>query len=239
MGKKIDDKIIEQIPIKYNELKNKKKTAEVLGISVATVNKYLTIYDGAPVEVVKKKRVKIDDELIAQINEKYKSYKNMAQVAKELGISSTTVKNHLNEENLKLKEKINDDRDALFFYIYHLFGPDGDQPVSNWNITQMIKFNKMGMNYKAQLLTLKYYYEIKKNPVKEEYKTIGLLPFIFDEAATYYKNQEKRQKEIEIAIEKQLEQDRVEIKFNPADYMGARKKKKMIDLNSIVGEENA
>lgn len=239
MGKKIDDKIIEQIPIKYNELKNKKKTAEVLGISVATVNKYLTIYDGAPVEVVKKKRVKIDDELIAQINEKYKSYKNMAQVAKELGISSTTVKNHLNEENLKLKEKVNDDRDALFFYIYHLFGPDGNQPVSNWNITQMIKFNKMGMNYKAQLLTLKYYYEIKKNPVKEEYKTIGLLPFIFDEAATYYKNQEKRQKEIEIAIEKQLEQDRVEIKFNPADYMGARKKKKMIDLNSIVGEENA
>lgn len=239
MGKKIDDKIIEQIPIKYNELKNKKKTAEALGISVATVNKYLTIYDGAPVEVVKKKRVKIDDELIARINEKYKSYKNMAQVAKELGISSTTVKNHLNEENLKLKEKVNDDRDALFFYIYHLFGPDGNQPVSNWNITQMIKFNKMGMNYKAQLLTLKYYYEIKKNPVKEEYKTIGLLPFIFDEAATYYKNQEKRQKEIEIAIEKQLEQDRVEIKFNPADYMGARKKKKMIDLNSIVGEENA
>lgn len=239
MGKKIDDKIIEQIPIKYNELKNKKKTAEALGISVATVNKYLTIYDGAPVEVVKKKRVKIDEELIAQINEKYKSYKNMAQVAKELGISATTVKNHLNEENLKLKEKINDDRDALFFYIYHLFGPDGTQPVSNWNITQMIKFNKMGINYKAQLLTLKYYYEIKKNPVKEEYKTIGLLPFILDEAATYYKNQEKRQKEIEIAIEKQLEQDRIEIKFNPADYMGTRKKKKMIDLNSIVGEENA
>lgn len=239
MGKKIDEKIIEQIPIKYNELKSKKKTAEVLGISIATVNKYLTVYEGAPVEVTKKKRVKIDEELINQINEKYKSYKNMAQVAKELGISATTVKNHLNEENLKLKEKVNDDRDALFFYIYHLFGPDGDQPVSNWNITQMIKFNKMGMNYKAQLLTLKYYYEIKKNPVKEEYKTIGLLPFIFDDASAYYKNQEKRQKEIEAAIEKQLEQDRIEIKFNPADYMGARKKKKMIDLNSIVGEENA
>lgn len=238
MGKKIDETIIEQIPIKYNELKSKKKTAEALGISVATVNKYLTIYEAAPIEVVKKKRIKVDEELIKQINEKYKNYKNMAQVAKDLGISATTVKNHLNEENLKLKEKVNDDRDALFFYIYHLFGPDGNQPVSNWNITQMIKFNKMGMNYKAQLLTLKYYYEIKKNPVKEEYKTIGLIPFIFSEASIYYKNQEKRQKEIEEAIEKQLEQDRIEIKFNPADYIGTRKKKKMIDLNSIMGEEN-
>ena len=50
---------------------------------------------------------------IPKSNEKYKSYKNMAQVAKELGISSTTVKNHLSEENLKLKEKVNDDREFI------------------------------------------------------------------------------------------------------------------------------
>ena len=236
MAKRIDEKTIEQIPILYEQLKNKAEVARQLGISAASVNKYLAIYNGAPVEVAKKKRVKVDDELIEKINQLYRSYKNMAQVAKELGISSSTVKNHLTEENLKLKDKVNDDRDALWYYIYRLFGPDGDKPVSDWNVTQMQKFNRMGMGYRAQLLTLKWFYEIKKNPIKKEYKTIGIIPYVYDEAALYYKTQDARVKEIEEAIEKQLEQDRIEIQYNPNDYIGKKKKKKLIDLDSIVGD---
>ena len=236
MAKRIDEKTIEQIPILYEQLKNKAEVARQLGISAASVNKYLAIYNGAPVEVAKKKRVKVDDELVEKINQLYRSYKNMAQVAKELGISSSTVKNHLTEENLKLKDKVNDDRDALWYYIYRLFGPDGDKPVSDWNVTQMQKFNRMGMGYRAQLLTLKWFYEIKRNPIKKEYKTIGIIPYVYDEAALYYKTQDARVKEIEEAIEKQLEQDRIEIQYNPNDYIGKKKKKKLIDLDSIVGD---
>ena len=45
---------------------------------------------------------------------------------------------------------------------------------------------------------------------------------------------EKNQKEIGEAIARQLEKDRVEIKYNPSDYIGKKKrKKKEIDLNSI------
>lgn len=161
----------------------------------------------------------------------------MAQVAKELGISPTTVKNHLSEENLKLKERVNDDRDALWFYIHRLFGPDTDgRPVSEWNVTQMMKFNRQGMGYKSQLLTLKWFYEVEKNPIQEKYKTIGIIPYVYDKAALYYKTQEKKRIEVEEAIEKQLEQDRIEIKYNPSDYIGAKKKKKMIDLDQIVGD---
>ena len=237
MGKKIDEAIIEQIPVLFEELKNKAEVARRLGISPASVNKYLAIYNGAPVEVVAKKRVKVDEKLIAQINEKYKSCKNMAQVAKELGISPTTVKNHLSEENLKLKERVNDDRDALWFYIHRLFGPDTDgRPVSEWNVTQMMKFNRQGMGYKSQLLTLKWFYEVEKNPIQEKYKTIGIIPYVYDKAALYYKTQEKKRIEVEEAIEKQLEQDRIEIKYNPSDYIRAKKKKKMIDLDQIVGD---
>ena len=237
MGKKIDEAIIEQIPVLFEELKNKAEVARRLGISPASVNKYLAIYNGAPVEVVAKKRVKVDEKLIAQINEKYKICKNMAQVAKELGISPTTVKNHLSEENLKLKERVNDDRDALWFYIHRLFGPDTDgRPVSEWNVTQMMKFNRQGMGYKSQLLTLKWFYEVEKNPIQEKYKTIGIIPYVYDKAALYYKTQEKKRIEVEEAIEKQLEQDRIEIKYNPSDYIGAKKKKKMIDLDQIVGD---
>ena len=205
MAKRIDEKTIEQIPILYEQLKNKAEVARQLGISAASVNKYLAIYNGAPVEVTKKKTVKLDEELVQKINELYKSCKNMSQVAKELGISPSTVKNHLTEENLKLKDKLNDDRDALWFYIYKLFGPDDDKPVSDWNVTQMQKFNRMGMGYRAQLLTLKWYYEVKKNPVKKEYKTIGIIPYVYDQAALYYKKQESKAKEIAEAIEKQLD----------------------------------
>lgn len=236
MGKKLEQEVIDQIPVLYESCKNKAEVARQLGIGVGSVNKYLAIYTGAPVEVVAKKRVKIDDEMIQQINDRYRACKNMAQVAKELGISPTTVKNHLSEENLKLKEKVNDDRDALWYYIYHLFGPDGTKPVSDWNVTQMMKFNREGMGYKAQLLTLKWYYEIEKNPVQQKYRTIGIIPYIFDKAAAYYRNQEKRRIEIEKAIEKQLEQDRIEIQFNPNDYIGKKKKKQMIDLNLIEGD---
>ena len=236
MAKKISDEIIAQIPILYEKYNSKKKVAEELGISTTSVTKYLNIYQGAPVEVVRKARVKIDDEMIKKINELFAAWRNMARVARELGISASTVKNHLSEENLQLKEKINDDRDALWFYIYRLFGPDGDKPVSDWNVAQMQKHQKEGMSYRSQLLTLKWWYEVKGNKVTEKYKTIGIIPYIYDQASAYYKSQDKRQKEIEEAIEKQLEKDRVEIKYNPSDYIG-RKKRKQIDLNSIIGDD--
>ena len=75
------------------------------------------------------------------------------------------------------------------------------------------------------------------NRVKEQYKTIGIIPYVYDEAAAYYKSQDKKQKEIEAAIERQLEKDRVEIKYNPSDYIGKKKKRNQIDLDSIVGDD--
>lgn len=237
MSKRIDSTIIEQIPILYEKYENKAKVARELNVSTATVNKYLTLYNSAPVEVVKKKRVKIDEETERKINELYSTYRNLSQVARELNIAPTTVKNHLNKENLELNKRLYDDRDALWFYIYKLFGPESeDKPVSNWNITQMMKFNQQGINYRAQLLTLKYYYEVQHHTVSPQYKTIGIIPYIVNQAAAYYASQSQKQKEIEKAIEKQLEQDRIEIKYNPSDYIGRKKKKKHIDLNKIEGD---
>ena len=43
----------------------------------------------------------------------------------------------------------------------------------------------------------------------------------------------KEQKAISDAIKAQLEKDRVEIKYNPSNYINKKKKKKEIDLNSI------
>lgn len=236
MAKKISDEIINQIPILYEQLKNKSEVARQLGISAATVNKYLTVIAAAPQEVKKerKKRVKVTEELIQQINEEYTKLKNMKKVAEITGVSTATVKKYLSEENLLLSKTLNDDRDALWYYIYRLFGQySEDKPVSDWNVTQMMKFKNQGMTYKGQLLTLKYFFEIKKSSVEKSNGSIGIIPWIYSEAAEYYAQKEKEQKAISDAIKAQLEKDRVEIKYNPSNYINKKKKKKEIDLNSI------
>ena len=157
----------------------------------------------------------------------------MSQVARELGIAPSTVKKYLSEENLKLIDQMNDDRDALFYYIYHLFGQYTDEnPVNPWNITQMQKFKMQGMPYQGQLLTLKYFYEVLGNTTEKSRGSIGIIPFVYEQARIYYEKQANKADQITKLIQKQLEQDRIEIKYNPNDYFG-RKKKKTIDLNSI------
>lgn len=234
MAKRIPDEIIQKIPILYKEYGVKSKVAEELGISVSSVSKYLTIFEAAPQEKEPKKKTKINEETIQKINQRYAECKNMAQVARELGIAPTTVKKYLTEENLQLKQTESDDRDALWYYIFRLFGEySEDKPVSDWNITQMQKFRKQGMPYRGQLLTLQYFYDIRKNSKDRSNGSIGIIPFIYDEARLYYEKQAKKADEIGRAIQKQLEQDRIEIKYNPSDYIGKKTRRKLIDLNEI------
>ena len=237
MAKKIEQDIINKIPILYKTYGIKKKVAEELGISVSTVSKYLNIIEATPEQKEKKTKTKISDEIIAEINEKYSLYKNMSQVARELNIAPSTVKKYLNEENLKNKQLLSDDRDALWYYIFRLFGQySEDKPVSDWNITQMQKFKAQGMPYRGQLLTLKYFFEVKKNSIEKAKGSIGIIPFIYAEARVYYENKAKKADDITNSIKKQLEKDRIEIKYNPEDYMKQKKKKKKINLEDI-GEE--
>lgn len=234
MAKRIPDEIIQKIPILYKEYGVKSKVAEELGISVSSVSKYLTIFEAAPQEKEPKKKTKINEEIIQKINQRYSECKNMAQVARELGIAPTTVKKYLTEENLQLKQTESDDRDALWYYIFRLFGEySEDKPVSDWNITQMQKFRKQGMPYRGQLLTLQYFYDIRKNSKDRSNGSIGIIPFVYDEARLYYEKQAKKADEIGRAIQKQLEQDRIEIKYNPSDYIGKKTRRKLIDLNEI------
>lgn len=173
MANKLSDEIINKIPILYKQLNNKSEVARQLGISVASVNKYLTVVNAAPTE--KKSRTKVTPELIEKINEEYTKCKNMTEVAKKLNISASTVKKHLSEDNIKLSKQQNDDRDALWYYIYRLFGQaEEDKPVSDWNITQMMKFKRQGMPYRGQLLTLKYFYEVRKNSIQKSNGSIGM-----------------------------------------------------------------
>ena len=100
----------------------------------------------------------------------------------------------------------------------------------------MQKFKAQGMPYRGQLLTLKYFFEVKKNSIEKAKGSIGIIPFIYAEARVYYENKAKKADDIANSIKKQLEKDRIEIKYNPEDYMKQKKKKKKINLEDI-GEE--
>lgn len=134
------------------------------------------------------------------------------------------------------EEKLQD-WDALYFYVYRLFGHSDidDQPVSVHNIIQMHRYFERGMTYRGQLLTLKYIYEIKKRPIKPQYKSVGLIPYEYSAAAVYYQNQAKRTEEIQAAIKKQLAIDRIEIPYNPRLK---KQKKKTLDLDLALKGDN-
>lgn len=96
-----------------------------------------------------RKRTRITEEDIKKINELYSEYKNIRQVAKETGFVEGTVKRYLNEENLKIVKSLYDDRDALFYYIIRLFGPDTEEyPVSSLNLKHMQDYKNKGISYR-------------------------------------------------------------------------------------------
>ena len=237
MGK-ISPEIINQIPILFAELENKAEVARRLGISASTVSKYLKLFEAGGLQCdnkPKRERKKLSEEEIEKINVLYANCLNMAQVAREMGVNSETVRRHLTKENLALKDKQNDDRDALFFYIYRLFGQFSDkEPVNPWNLTQMQKFKSQGISYRAQLLTLKFFFEIERHTTEKSNGSIGIIPYKVSDAQAYYEKQAARAEEILSSIQKQLEKDRIEIPYNPSNYIGKRnRKQKPIDLTTI------
>ena len=143
---------------------------------------------------------------------------------------------HLECHIRKQQEKTQEEKDleALEEYIMQLLQVDYITP----RVRKQINDFKAQYNYTytGMRKALAYFYEVKKNSTEKANGGIGIIPYVYEEAALYYKQQEKQRIEIETAIEKQLEQDRIEIQYNPADYIGAKKKKKIIDIESIVGD---
>ena len=232
MPKKLSEETIKEIRSSYEELKSYSKVADKLGLSVSTVSKYVRLGDTTP---ERKERTLITDELEEKINLRYSECKNLSLVAREFNISVSTVRNHLTEENLHLKDMEYMDRDALFFYIIRLFGMQSeDKPVSDWNLTQMNKFKAQGMPYRGQLLTLKYFYEVEGHTTEKAHGSIGIVPFAWQRAASYYERQATKADQITEQIKRQLEKDRLEIPIDPKNFFGRRKsKKKTIDLDSL------
>lgn len=83
----------------------------------------------------------------------------------------------------KEDKRVKSDREILEQYIANLYGEDFCPPAI---IRQLNKFEtERGFTNSGMLKSLKYFYEIKENPVPDYY-SVGILPYIYDDARKYY-----------------------------------------------------
>ena len=79
------------------------------------------------------------------------------------------------------------DRTELFRYCCKLWGLKAPGPLI---ARQAKQFKEKGYTYKGMLFSLKYFYEVKHND-KNKYKgseTIGIIPFVYEDAKAYYED---------------------------------------------------
>ena len=85
---------------------------------------------------------------------------------------------------MEVKAEDDPDYKALISYITKIFGDN-----CNWAMTKKYikKFkDENGYSYSGMLKSLVYFYEVKKNPVDKANGSIGIIPFIYNDAYQYY-----------------------------------------------------
>lgn len=74
-------------------------------------------------------------------------------------------------------------------YCGEIFGKEANFP----RIGKQIKeYATSGMTYNGIYLTLKYWYEVKKNDISKSKGGIGIVPYIYKEARDYWKTMEPK-----------------------------------------------
>lgn len=237
---KLSKETIQQIPLLFEQLNSRAKVAEALNISVTTVGKYLKMTEEEFNSVlsskskirVEKDKIRVDEEEVKKINELFAKTLNMSEVSRQTGWTASTIKRHLTQENLENLEKELEFFDSLYFYVYKKFGHNTKEyPVSSHNLILMKKYRSQGITYKTQQLVLMYFYEILKNPVIKGKASVGIIPYVIDDAAIYYEKLQLQKNQLTQQIQKQLEQDRKVIKINPRQYFNKKRQQKIIKLD--------
>lgn len=120
-------------------------------------------------------------------------------------------------------ENLINDKASLIDYVSKIFDEDYLNQKFSMNLVSLLKKN---FTYKGILASLRYYREIKKKRLTEEYG-ISVVNFIYSEAQKYYQNLQKmREKLKEQLINRKEEIIKVSVKDYDID-------RKMIDINNL------
>jgi hypothetical protein len=103
------------------------------------------------------------------------------------------------------------DRRELFQYCCKLWGLKAPGPVIS---RQAKEFRLKGLTYRGMMFSLKYFYEVKNND-RTKYKgseTIGIIPYIYDEAKIYYAELLSKQQQLAQQAPQKLEKTVVKVR---------------------------
>lgn len=126
------------------------------------------------------------------------------------------------------------ERQELFDYICMIFKLKKPGPKVNSQRRTFI--DKYGFSDVGMLNALKYIYEVKKdNPAKAR-EGIGLIPYVYEEAENYFKQQERIQQEIAISMAAAIEQTKTKV-IHIKRKNQTPKQGELIDLTEIEEEE--
>jgi len=117
-------------------------------------------------------------------------------------------------------------------YIYDFISRDLKVSYDYFLIeAQRKKFNKNNMTNKGIFFSLKYFYEVKNNDWEKGHGGIGIVPYIYNDACSYWVQRERNNKGIIAQIEQQMR----EAEARPNRTIRKKKKKKsvQIDLSQI------
>lgn len=99
---------------------------------------------------------------------------------------------------------------------------------------QRNSYLKMGYTNEGIYNALKYHYIVKNGSIEKSGNRIGIVPYVYNEAESYYKNLHKRQQEMSKGLQHQLETKVKEVIINNSDSKG---RKKYIDLDTIESDD--
>lgn len=107
-------------------------------------------------------------------------------------------------------------KEKIFEFVKNIFGANYKYQQIE---VQRKRFIKSGMTNKGIYDALKYYFEVKNGSIERSEGRIGIVPYVYDDAESYYKNLNK-------------------LTNNLSRSMQQPKKSKIIDINSICSNQN-
>lgn len=91
-------------------------------------------------------------------------------------------------ELVPMEKKLEDEPEyqMIMDYCYKLFGKNHNWAMTKKYIKKFVEENKFSLSgiYKSLL----YFYDIKNNPIDKANNTIGIVPFVYQDAYNYYYN---------------------------------------------------
>lgn len=103
----------------------------------------------------------------------------------------------------------NKDREELSTYICRLFSLKAPGP-RNYSLIKKYHFEN-GYSYRGMINSLEYFFEIKNNKKEKANESIGIIPYIYNEAQQYFLNINKKNKDIKKVVEEQIETEKKQI----------------------------